>query len=167
VRCGTKNIVKEDIMKKIVLVLLTIVTVVGGMTAGAYADDTVNLDISAVVADTCSAITNGTAVNLALDPSAGGDITNGVVLSADPSIYCTKGSSHAVSCTPSNGALTIGNDGSTDPIPYSINGCTSPLTGQGFTTATTIPFGIDILGANYQDAQAGVHTDTVVITVTY
>jgi spore coat protein U-like protein len=75
---------------------------------------------------------------------------------------------HAVACSSAHGStLTIGNDGVTDPIAYTITGCPASITGSGFSTATPIPIGISILQTAYQNARAGAHSDTITVTVTY
>jgi spore coat protein U-like protein len=85
-----------------------------------------------------------------------------------PSVKCTKNAAHAVACSSVHAnTLTIGNDGVTDPIAYTITGCPASLTGSGFSTATPIPVGISILQTAYQDARVGAHSDTITITVTY
>ncbi len=81
---------------------------------------------------------------------------------------CTNGQPHGVSCTSSHAyMLTIGNDGSTDPIAYTITGCPASVSGQGFLTATPINFGLSLAAANYQNALAGAHSDTITVTVSY
>jgi hypothetical protein len=86
-------------------------------------------------------------------------------------VKCTAGQSHAVSCISSHAYnLTIGNDGSTDPIAYTVTGCPASVTGQGFLTPVPINFGLSLnaTGPNgYQNAAAGAHSDTITVQVSY
>jgi hypothetical protein len=104
-----------------------------------------------------------------IDPSTtpGPIIANTTANGTSPSVKCTKSQTHAVACSASHSNLSIGNNGTTDPIAYTITGCATPLTGQGFSTATSIPVGISIAQTAYQNAQAGAHSDTITVTVTY
>jgi spore coat protein U-like protein len=104
-----------------------------------------------------------------IDPSGSGTLTpNTTANGTSPSVKCTKNQAHAVSCSSAHAnTLTIGNDGVTDPIAYTITSCPASVTGSGFSTASPIPVGISILQAAYQNARAGAHSDTITVTVTY
>lgn len=121
------------------------------------------------VTDTCSSATGGS-ITFAIDPSSAGPITPVTTDAgnAAPTVKCTNGQAHAVSCTSAHAnQLTIGNDGATDPISYTITGCPASITGQGFGTATAINFGLSLAAAAYQNALAGDHVDTITVTITY
>ena len=125
--------------------------------------------VTASIGNTCGTAVSGS-MTFNIDPSTTpGPITaNTTANGTSPSAKCTKNAVHAVSCSSAHtNRLTIGNDGVTDPIAYTITGCPANLTGSGFSTATPIPFGISILQAAYQNAQAGPHSDTITVTVTY
>jgi hypothetical protein len=104
-----------------------------------------------------------------IDPSGSGTLTpNTTANGTSPSVKCTKNTGHVVACSSVNGnKLTIGNDGVTDPIAYTITSCPASVTGSGFSTAAPIPVGISILQTAYQNAKAGAHSDTITVTVTY
>ena len=154
-------------MKKILLMTAVAVMVVA-MAGGAYAATLpTTVLVTGNVTDKCTTPVNGT-ITFTIDPSLGGPITaNTTANGTDPSVKCTKNSSHAVSCASATGNLSVGGDGVTDPIAYSITGCTTPLTGAGFSTVVAIPLGISMNVVAYQDAVAGAHTDTITVTVTY
>jgi hypothetical protein len=140
------------------------------MVGGAWAGDNKSLIVSADVADTCIGLDPGVAsvLPISLDPMTPVAVTGGGV-SVNPSIKCTKDSTHVVACTSAHGnQLTVGNDGATDPIPYTLTAgsCASPLTGNG-STAVDIPLAIDIANNAFLNAVAGLHSDTITITVTY
>lgn len=124
--------------------------------------------VRVTVNDACTSAVNG-AMSFSIDPSGSGTLTpNTTANGTSPSVKCTRNAVHAVTCSSSHAnRLTIGNDGVTDPIAYTITGCPTSITGSGFSTATPIPIGISILQAAYQDAQAGAHSDTITVTVTY
>lgn len=124
--------------------------------------------VTASITNTCTSAVNGS-MSFNIDPSGSGTLTpNTTANGTSPSAKCTKNAVHAVTCSSAHAnKLTIGNDGSTDPIAYTITSCPASLTGSGFSTATPIPVGISILQAAYQDAQAGAHSDTITVTVTY
>ncbi|PKN52509.1 MAG: hypothetical protein CVU55_04495 [Deltaproteobacteria bacterium HGW-Deltaproteobacteria-13] len=127
-------------------------------------------DVKATIINTCGSTASGT-MSFNIDPSGSGALTPTTTDSGNtsPSIKCTKNSTHAVSCSALHGNLSIGNDGATDPIAYTVTTCGSSnsITGSGFSTATSIPVGLTIAQAAYQDAQAGAHTDTITVTITY
>jgi spore coat protein U-like protein len=121
------------------------------------------------VADTCSSAVGGN-ITFNIDPSVAGPITPATTDAgnAAPTVKCTKSQAHAVTCTSAHAnKLTIGNDGSTDPIVYTITGCPASITGQGFGTATKIDFGLSIATADYQNALSGAHADTITVTIAY
>lgn len=155
-------------MKKYLVVMAAIAIVIA-MVSGAYASDSRTLDVSANVADTCIGLDPGVAsAPIALDPMTPVAVSGGGV-TTNPSIKCTKGSSHVVACTSAHSfVLTKGNDGSTDPITYTLHAgsCASPLAGNG-STAVDIPLAIDIATNDFINATAGLHSDTITITVTY
>jgi hypothetical protein len=124
--------------------------------------------VTASISNTCTSAVSGS-MSFNIDPSGAGTLTpNTTANGTSPSVKCTMNAVHAVACSSAHAnKLTIGNDGSTDPIAYTITGCPASLTGSGFSTATSIPVGISILQAAYQDAQAGDHSDTITVTVTY
>jgi hypothetical protein len=125
--------------------------------------------VFARVSDTCGSASSGS-MSFAIDPSGSGTLTPATTDSGNtsPSVKCTKNQTHAIACTSGHGyQLTIGNDGTTDPIAYTIPVCATSVTGNGFSTVTSIPVGISIPQTEYQDARAGDHTDTITITVTY
>jgi len=127
--------------------------------------------VSGSLINTCSSPVNGT-ILFTIDPSSGGPITASTADAGNtaPTVKCTNNYSPGVSCTSGSGyVLTIGNDGVTDPIAYAISGCPAAIIGQGFAigTATPINFGLSLAQANYQNARAGAHTDTITVTVTY
>jgi len=124
-------------------------------------------DVTATITDTCGSPTNGT-MSFTIDPSSSGSLTKSTTDSGtSPSVKCTKNASHSMSCSALHGNLSIGNNGTTDPIAYTITTCGSSVTGNGFSTATSIPIGITIPQVAYQDAQAGNHTDTITVTINY
>ncbi|MDH4161351.1 MAG: hypothetical protein OEW15_01515 [Nitrospirota bacterium] len=125
----------------------------------------------ATVADVCSTPVNGS-ITFTINPVAAGPLLPNTTLDgSSPTVKCTNGQNHGVSCTSAHGyQLTIGNDGVTDPIAYTITGCPATVTGSGFLTATPINFGLSLnaTGAGgYQDAAAGPHVDTITVEVTY
>jgi len=127
--------------------------------------------VSGNVMDTCTTPVNGS-ITFTIDPSTAGPITPTTIANGtSPTVKCTAGQSHGVSCTSSHAYnLTIGNDGSTDPIAYTITGCPISVTGQGFLTSVPINFGLSLsaTGPNgYQDAAAGAHSDTITVQVSY
>jgi spore coat protein U-like protein len=154
-------------MKKILLVAAVLVIVVV-MAGGAFAESLKpTVLVTGTVTNKCTTPVNGT-IAFTIDPAAAGPITaNTTFDGTSPSVKCTKNSSHAVSCASAYNNLSVGGDGSTDPIPYTITGCTTPLTGAGFSTAVEIPLGISMTAGNYQDALAGPHSDTITVTVAY
>ncbi len=127
--------------------------------------------VSGSVMDTCTTPVNGS-ITFTIDPSSAGPLTPTTASNGTPpTVKCTSQASHGVSCTSSHAYnLTIGNDGSTDPIAYTITGCPAGITGQGFLTPVPINFGLSLsaTGPNgYQDAAAGAHSDTITVQVTY
>ena len=124
--------------------------------------------VLAGIANTCSSAVNGS-MSFNIDPSGSGTLTpNTTANGTSPSVKCTKNQAHAVSCSSAHAnTLTIGNDGVTDPIAYTITSCPASVTGSGFSTASPIPVGISILQTAYQNARAGAHSDTITVTVTY
>ncbi len=124
--------------------------------------------VRVTVNDSCTSAVNGS-MSFNIDPSGSGTLTPDTISNGtSPSVKCTKNAVHAVACSSSHAnMLTIGNDGVTDPIAYTITGCPASVTGSGFSTASPIPIGISILKAAYQNAQAGTHSDTITVTVTY
>jgi len=121
------------------------------------------------IANTCGSAIGGS-MSFNINPAGLGTLTPATTDAGNtsPSVKCTKNAAHAVACSSVHAnTLTIGNDGVTDPIAYTITGCPASLTGSGFSTATPIPVGISILQTAYQDARVGAHSDTITITVTY
>ncbi len=119
------------------------------------------------IANTCTSAVSGS-MSFNIDPSGSGTLTpNTTANGTSPSVKCTKNALHAVSCSSAHAnMLTIGNDGVTDPIAYTIPVCAN-VTGGGFSTAVPIPIGISILQSAYQDAAFGAHSDIITVTVTY
>lgn len=141
----------------------------GGAAPGSL-DAIVNVAATTVI-DTCNTPVNG-AITFTINPTSAGPLTpNTTVDGTPPTVKCTNGQSHAVSCTSAHGyQLTIGNDGITDPIAYTITGCPATVAGSGFLTATPINFGLSLNASGaggYQDAQAGAHSDTITVQITY
>jgi hypothetical protein len=121
------------------------------------------------VSSTCTSPVNGS-MTFSIDPSAVGPIIAATTDAGNtaPTVLCTNQSSLGVSCFSSHGyQLTKNNDGTTDPIAYSITGCPATITGLGFTTAVPINFGLSLNSSDYQNAQAGAHSDTIMVQVTY
>ena len=160
---------REGIMKKYMIVLAAIAIVLAA-TSGALASTlTPTVTATGTVIDTCNSPTNGT-ITFNIDPSGVATLTPQTTDAGNssPSVKCTNGQTHAVACSSAHAnKLTIGNDGITDPIVYTITGCATPLTGAGFTTATSITIGLSIPPANYQNAKIGAHSDIITVTVTY
>jgi len=157
-------------MKKIRIyiaaVIVALIVTAGGASAASL---TPAVTATGTVADTCSSAVGGS-ITFNIDPSGAGPITPATTDAgnAAPTVKCTKSQAHAVTCTSAHAnKLTIGNDGSTDPIAYTITGCPVSIAGQGFGTATPIDFGLSLAAVDYQDALAGDHTDTITVTVTY
>ncbi len=141
----------------------------GGAAPGSL-NAMVNVTTTTVM-DTCSAPVNGT-ITFNIDPSSAGPLTpNTTSNGTPPTVMCTNQAVNGVSCISGHGnQLTIGNDGSTDPIAYTITGCPASITGSGFLTATPINFGLSLAATGpggYQNAQAGAHSDTITVQVTY
>jgi len=126
--------------------------------------------VTANVTDMCIATAAGS-IAFNIDPSGSGTLNVSTTNNGtDPTAKCTKGRTYSVSCTSLHGnVLTIGNDGVTDPLAYNISTCGSSnsLTGKGFSTPASIPVGISISQAAYQNARVGDHQDTITVTVTY
>jgi hypothetical protein len=139
----------------------------GGQAGSIVATLPATTGVTANIIDTCGTAVSGS-MSFNIDPSVAGPITaNTTANGTDPSVKCTKNATHAVACSALHSNLSIGNDGATDLIAYTITGCATPLTGQGFSTVTSIPVGISIAQTAYQNAQAGAHSDTITVTVTY
>jgi len=156
-------------MKKYMIVLAAIAIVLAATGGALAATLTPTVTATGTVIDTCNAATNGT-ITFNIDPSGVATLTPQTTDAGNtsPSVKCTNAQTHAVACTSAHAnKLTIGNDGSTDPIAYTITGCATPLTGAGFTTATSIVLGLSIPPANYQNAKIGAHSDIITVTVTY
>ena len=127
--------------------------------------------VSGSLINTCTSPVNGM-ITFNIDPSSAGPITAATtdVGNSAPTVKCTNGYTPGVSCTSNNSyKLTIGNDGVTDPIAYTITGCPAGITGQGFAIGTTTPinFGLSLAQVYYQNAKVGAHADTITMTVTY
>jgi spore coat protein U-like protein len=147
--------------------VMVMVIVLGGVAGAASLTPAVTA--TGTVSDTCSSAVGGN-ITFNIDPSLAGPITPATTDAgnAAPTVKCTKSQSHAVTCTSAHAYnLTIGNDGSTDPIAYTITGCPANITGQGFGTATAINFGLSLSAVDYQNALTGAHADTITVTVTY
>ncbi len=157
-------------MRRNIIVVLVAIAIVIAMAGGVSAASVTPAVIATgTVVDTCSSGVGGN-ITFNIDPSVAGPITPATTDpgNAPPTVKCTKSQVHTVTCTSGHGnKLTIGNDGSTDPIAYTITGCPASITGQGFGTATSIDFGLSLAAADYQGALAGAHTDTITVTVTY
>lgn len=157
-------------VEKIIFAAVAVMTFVVVMAGGVFAASLLpTVTVTGTVADTCTSPIGG-AISFNIDPSGSGTLTPATTDAGNtaPTVKCTKNSVHAVTCTSGHSnKLTVGNDGATDPITYSITGCPATITGGGFSTATAIDFGISILQADYQDALAGAHADTITVTVSY
>jgi hypothetical protein len=151
------------------IVLAAIVIVIVAANGALAATLTPTVLATGTVLNTCTSAVGG-AITFNIDPSAAGPLTPATTDAGNtaPSVKCTKNSSHAVACSSAHAnQLTILNDGLTDPIAYTITGCPATITGSGFSTATSINFGLQLLQAAYQNALAGAHLDTITVTVTY
>lgn len=157
-------------MKKIKLFAVIAIAMTITMAVGASATTlTPAVIATGTVADTCSSGVGGN-ITFNIDPSVAGPITPATTDggNASPTVKCTKSQVHTVTCTSAHtNKLTVGNDGSTDPIAYTITGCPASITGQGFGTATPIDFGLSLAAVDYQNALMGAHIDTITVTVTY
>lgn len=156
-------------MKRYMIVLAAIVIVIVAANGALAASLTPTVLATGTVVNTCTSAAGGS-ITFNIDPSVAGPLTPATTDAGNtaPSVKCTKNSSHAVTCTSAHASkLTILNDGLTDPIAYTITGCPATITGSGFSTATPINFGLQLLQAAYQDALAGAHLDTITVTVTY
>jgi len=160
-------------MKKYVVVMAAIAIVIA-MVSGAMAAGTVAPSVTAqgTVGRICTSAVNGT-ITFNIDPSGTGALTpTAAVNGTEPSVKCTKSESVSVTCAQAHPSLTPTGDGSGDAIPYSITTCadgasSGNITGAGFSTAKSIPVGITVAQADYQDAAAGVHQDVITVTVAY
>jgi spore coat protein U-like protein len=164
-----RNKPKEGIMKRYMIVLAVLLVVLGGVSGALAAQLTPTVTATGTVTDTCNTPTNGT-ITFTIDPSGAATLTPQTTDfgNTSPSVKCTNGQTYAVACTSAHSnQLTLGNDGTSDPIAYAITGCASPITGSGFVTATSIPLGLSIAPAAYQTAQIGAHIDTITVTITY
>lgn len=143
------------------------------MAGGAIAAGSVAPSVTATgtVERVCSSAVNGS-IAFTIDPSGSGNLTPSAADATKPTVKCTKGESVGVTCTQAHANLTPSGDGTGDAIAYSITTCADGvsagnITGGGFTTATKIPIGITIADGAYQNATAGVHQDTITVTVSY
>ena len=156
--------------RNLIIVMVAALTIVIAVAGGAFASTlTPAVTATGTVADTCTSAVGGN-ITFNIDPSVAGPLTPATTDAgnAAPTVKCTKGATHTVACSSAHSnQLTIGNDGSTDPIAYTITGCPASIVGSGFSTATPIDFGLSLATAAYQDAQAGAHVDTITVTVTY
>ena len=152
-------------MKKI-YVVTAVVAIVIAMAGFVYADGSVGVVATATVQDKCTG-PNGGSISFNLDPSVASPVSASTADPGNsaPALRCTNNTNHAVTC-PANGVLTVGDDGATDPITYTVT-CPASVTGQGFGVATPIPFSVDVPYASFQDAAAGAHSDIITVTVTY
>ena len=156
-------------MKRYMTIFAVIVIVLAASSAALAATIAPTVTATGTVANTCTSAVSG-AIAFNIDPSGAGALTPATTDAGNtsPSVKCTKSSSHVVACSSAHGLkLTVGNDGTTDPIAYTITTCAASLTGNGFSTVTSIPVGITVAQAAYQDAQAGAHADTITVTITY
>ena len=151
-------------MKKY-LVVVAATAIVIAMVSGAWADDSKDLIVTARVQDTCTAINPGTPVLIPLNPMVGGAVVNGGV-AVQPTINCTMGAPHAVTCTSLNGNKLV-NGG--NQIVYAYNAasvCGTNITGNG-ATAVPLTIGVDIANGAYSSSPTGDYTDTITMTVAY
>jgi len=156
-------------MKRYMIVLAAMTIVLAAASGALALTLTPTVTATGTVTDTCTSATNGS-ITFTIDPSGAATLTPATTDAGNtsPSVKCTKNQSHAVACSSAHGnKLTIGNDGSTDPIAYTIPTCAATITGGGFSAATSIPIGISILPAAYQNALIGAHSDTITVTITY
>ena len=156
-------------MKQTMAVIATIAIVLAAASGAIAATLTPTVLATGTVIDTCTSATNGS-ITFNIDPSGAATLTPATTDAGNtsPTVKCTKNQAHTVACSSAHAnKLTIGNDGSTDPIAYTIPTCPASITGGGFSTATSIPIGISILPAAYQNALVGAHADTITVTITY
>lgn len=156
-------------MKKSMLILA--IAIVFTMVSQAFAASVAPIVTATGNVNTkCTWISDGT-ITFDIDPSGTGVITaNTTANGTDPKVKCTKDTTYGVACTSAHSLkLTIGNDGTTDPIDYTITGCATPITGTGFGSGkeVNIPVGVSIAQSAYENAQVGAHVDTITVTVTY
>jgi hypothetical protein len=141
-------------------VTFTIVNSGGGGTINPILD--LASAVTATILNTCGSAVGGTML-FPIDPSLAGPITaNTTANGTSPSVKCTKNATHVIACT-SSGLLTSGGN----TIAYTITGCATPITGNGFSTITSIPIGVSMAQAAYQDKPAGNYIDTITVTVTF
>lgn len=147
------------------LVVVAAMAIVIAMVSGVWANDSKDLIVTATVKDTCTAITPGTPVPIALDPIVGGAVVNGGV-TTPPSINCTMGALHAVTCSSLNGNKLVNGVNS---IAYTYTAgtvCGTNISGNG-ATAVLLPIGVDIANGAYSNSPSGSYTDTITMTVAY
>jgi len=135
------------------------------MVGGAWANDAKDLVVTANIQDTCTVISAGTPTPIPLNPMAPVAVSGGGV-SVQPTINCTKGSTHAVTCSSLN-SMNLVNGGNSIAYGYKAGSvCGSSITGQG---SAPVPLTIDIdIAANiYKDSPAGSYSDTITMTVVY
>ncbi|PLY01796.1 MAG: hypothetical protein C0624_09770 [Desulfuromonas sp.] len=141
-------------MKRTLIVLLTLATML--VSGNALAAATATLDISATVIPACSFTTATDSVTLpTLDPTLGTPVSG---TSSAIQIACTTGVTYNIG--DDGGILNTYelDDGLGNTIVY---GLTYTSTGTGTGTANPLTIDIDIPFANFETAPAGTYADTV------
>lgn len=154
-------------MRKLV-VLAMVLGLVSVLGSTALAQQTNTVTVSANVVGTCRFVSPTSTLGFGgLDPSSGTDAN----ASATTTFWCTRGASYSI--TDDDGLYESGTthrmrhaSSSTEFIPYSFS--YSPTTGTGTGPGTPITLNITgtVTFANYQNAEAGNYSDTVVLTIT-
>jgi spore coat protein U-like protein len=155
-------------MKKY-LVLLAAMALVIAMVGGAFAAVSPTVDVNAIVAKTCTAENDGV---LEFGTIMSGGSGNAVALVTAPTIYCTPGTTFAVTAASANAPgfrLTDGTNFMT--YTFSFN---PTITGQGFATnvgddsaATDLNMGATIADTVYNAAPAGTYGYTITLTIAF
>jgi len=166
-------------MKKYFVVLVAMVMVIA-MVNGAFAGTiTPKVQSTAVVANGCSTGADGVLDFGTLDAvtNAGGIAESALYVTTKPIIYCTNGSTFAVTAAGANGGTNVGSGymlkKGTDTITYSISYVT-PITGKGATVnvggvvlGTDLNLKAGFLAGALNNAPTGTYTDTITFTINY
>jgi len=152
-------------MRKSFLLVLSVVMLMLASSVS-FAADTGTVNINATVVGTCKFTTNSANINVTLDPSVGGTV-NGT---ASLVFWCTKNASYTVS--DDDGLYETGvdanrvfNSTANEYIPYSFSYTPTSGTGNGPANPITLNLTASFAQVDYQNASAGIYTDTVTITV--
>ncbi len=151
-------------MKKVLVTAMVLGML--AMAGLAWAADTAQVTVNAVVTGTCQFTADGS-IDFTLDPSVGGDVNGAVV---PPTFWCTKGALYTV--TDDNGEWESGatyrmkHEGLDEYIPYTFD-YTATATGTGLGRSTTLSLVIasTVVDADYANASSGNYSDTVTLTI--